>query len=157
METTIFEKINLALFFCSQLMISILSIWLGLNLADLVLNLRNHDDTAIFYILKIIIGILFVPGTYSILSRLNYFLFEVTNKIIRIEKRVLSPLGTAKLGTAKNSNKCWNLNKGNIMTLNDVFDFLMLITVFILISRVSRIEKYLSELQNSIDKQSKNK
>lgn len=43
------------------------------------------------------------------------------------------------------------------MTLNDVFDFLMLITVFILISRVSRVEKYLSELQNSIDKQSKNK
>ena len=31
----------------------------------------------------------------------------------------------------------------------------MLITVFILIIRVSRIEKYLSELQNSIDKQSK--
>lgn len=43
------------------------------------------------------------------------------------------------------------------MTLNNVFDFAMLIIVFILIIRVSRIEKYLSELQNSIDKQSKNK
>ena len=43
------------------------------------------------------------------------------------------------------------------MTLNNVFDFAMLITVIILIIRVSRIEKYLSELQNSIDKQSKNK
>lgn len=43
------------------------------------------------------------------------------------------------------------------MTLNNIFDFAMFITVFILIIRVSRIEKYLSELQNSIDKQSKNK
>ncbi len=42
------------------------------------------------------------------------------------------------------------------MTLNNVFDFAILITVFILIIRVSRIEKYLSKLQNSIDKQSKN-
>lgn len=74
-------KFDKFLFVMSQIMICVLSLKLGLMMADFIIEPQPDFTGNIYFysILKIIIAAVSITGVYSVLFRLNYLFYKVTS------------------------------------------------------------------------------